>query len=804
MLSASVAIAVVAWLFAQQSTQMLAKERFGQQSEKVVLLLQTRMQHYEDALWSGAAAMQLQQPAMDVNQWHRFTNILNIEKKYPGVSGIGVIHYITPDKLTSYLTQQQALRPGFTVRAAGVNSQGKAARRREAIWPVTFIEPAATNSGVTGLDLSRDPRRLAAALEARDTGMAQITAPLTLVQDSLQTPGFLLFVPFYRNNQFGGLIYAPFIIRKLITGTVGVENRDIAMRISDGNTVLYDELNPEFDGFDPSPLFTRELTFSMYGRQWHVEFHSLSRFQQAETSMLAQLILLGALLIDMLLIYMLFRLDRAKRRFESAYASLRDTHLSFIHSSGDGFFDWLIQGDYEYMSPRFWQILGYEPDEKPHAPIAWQELVYQDDLKVSLQNLDLHIKTKGGFVYEQEMRFTHKAGHVVTALRRGKVVEWDGDKPVRMIGTLTDITELKNQSGELEKALAFQQLLLRVNTDVIFVKNERYEIVQANPAFMSLYPDDMQNKIIGYTTVEEYDNEQAEAFLAEDIKAFAEGVSEVVETIDFPDGVTRSLLTKKIRFTDSDGNAFILGIARDITDIKRAESDLKHAYRELEEFAYRTSSDLRSPLISSQKMLGAIQDELKLGKIDKAIQYAGTVKEAMDMLHNRVSDILKLARFNDKQQPPQLIDFAVLLQAHLNELSSMENMAQLRFEQHFNHKQNMTQSLASVELILENLLTNAIKYQDTHKNESYVKITTASDDKWFTFAIEDNGIGIPKEAQPKLFAMFKRFHPTVAFGSGIGLYMVKKAVVKLHGNITYEHLEQGTRFVVRLPLNFVE
>gem|GEM_PF-1839518 len=802
MLGASVVIAVVAWLFAQQSTLILAQQRFAQQSENLVSLLQARMRHYEDALSSGAAALQLQPAEMNVNQWQRFTRILNIEKKYPGISGIGVIHYIEPEQRERYLSQQRVLRPDFTIETD--QKRANSAGQPEAIWPVTFIEPVAKNSGVIGLDLSREPLRLKAAQQARQTGKVQVTAPLTLVQDSLQTPGFMMFVPFYRDDQFRGLVYAPFIVRKLIAGTIGVENRDIAMRISDGNTVLYDELNPEFEGFDPSPTFSRELSFSLNGRQWYVEFQSLSRFQEEESSLLAQLIVLGAVLIDVLLVYMLFRLDRAKHRFESAYSSLRDTHLSFINSSGDGYFDWLIQGNYEYMSPRFWQILGFEPDEKPHVPISWQELVYQDDLKVSLQNLDAHIRTKGGFVYEQELRFTHKEGHVVTALRRGKVIEWDGDKPVRMIGTLTDITELKNQSRELEKALAFQQLLLRVNTDLIFVKNERYELVQANPAFMNLYPEDMQDKIIGYTTVEEYDNEQAEAFLSEDIKAFAEGMSEVVETIDFPDGLNRSLLTKKIRFADSEGNAFILGIARDITDIKRAESALKHAYRELEEFAYRTSNDLRSPLISSQKMLGAIQEELQSGKINKAIQYAGTVKESMDMLHNRVGDILKLARFNDKQEPPTSIDFPLILQVNLSKLDGMENAERLSFKKHFGHRQNMTQSLANVELILENLLTNAIKYQDTHKDESFVKITTMNDDKWFVFEIEDNGIGIPKEAQPKLFAMFKRFHPTVAFGSGIGLYMVKKAALKMHGDITYEHLEQGSRFVVRLPLNSIE
>src|SRR5690606_25883236 len=66
-------------------------------------------------------------------------------------------------------------------------------------------------------------------------------------------------------------------------------------------------------------------------------------------------------------------------------------------------------------------------------------------------------------------------------------------------------------------------------------------------------------------------------------------------------------------------------------------------------------------------------------------------------------------------------------------------------------------------------------------------------------SVEDNGIGIPPESRAHLFRMFKRLHPNRSFGSGLGLYILKKSAESLGGTASYEPKEKGSRFSIELP-----
>eukprot|EP00977_Amphora_coffeiformis_P018616 scaffold6610_cov163-Amphora_coffeaeformis.AAC.10 len=149
---------------------------------------------------------------------------------------------------------------------------------------------------------------------------------------------------------------------------------------------------------------------------------------------------------------------------EDVDESLRaqDHYTAILETSFDGFWDYHIQKDYEYMSPRFWSMFGYRPEEKSHHPSAWQDMIHQEDLKVSLEALGAHVRSHGEVPYIQEARYKHKNGTWVWVLCRGRVIEWGEDNatPVRMVGTHTDITEMKHkQQQEQEFRLANEKLV---------------------------------------------------------------------------------------------------------------------------------------------------------------------------------------------------------------------------------------------------------------------------------------------------------------------------------------------------------
>ena len=137
-------------------------------------------------------------------------------------------------------------------------------------------------------------------------------------------------------------------------------------------------------------------------------------------------------------------------------------------------------------------------------------------------------------------------------------------------------SELAQRQGQqqLEAPERFFTLIQDAIPDLIFVKDQDFRIVRANSAFLNLYPAKMRDSVIGSTTIESYDDDEAEAFLAQDKLAFETGSAETEETIAFPDGQIRTLLTKKIRFYDTNDQAFILGIGHDITERKKAQRRL--------------------------------------------------------------------------------------------------------------------------------------------------------------------------------------------------------------------------------------
>ncbi len=115
-----------------------------------------------------------------------------------------------------------------------------------------------------------------------------------------------------------------------------------------------------------------------------------------------------------------------------------------------GYWDWYIQEDYEYMSPIFKKMFGYEEHEIPNNPEAWQVIIHPDDLPGVLEVFHAHVQSKGKVPYENVVRYYHKDGSIVWVFCRGKVIEWDDDdNPLRMVGSHVDVTELKQIQADL-------------------------------------------------------------------------------------------------------------------------------------------------------------------------------------------------------------------------------------------------------------------------------------------------------------------------------------------------------------------
>lgn len=122
-----------------------------------------------------------------------------------------------------------------------------------------------------------------------------------------------------------------------------------------------------------------------------------------------------------------------------------------LHTLTDGIWYWDLENpENEWISPRFWEILGYDPKQKKHLTSEWQNLINPNDLKTAIANFHEHCKNPD-HPYDQEVRYTHQAGHVIWIRCRGFAIRNRDGVPIRMLGIHTDITSQKENEINLVK-----------------------------------------------------------------------------------------------------------------------------------------------------------------------------------------------------------------------------------------------------------------------------------------------------------------------------------------------------------------
>lgn len=252
---------------------------------------------------------------------------------------------------------------------------------------------------------------------------------------------------------------------------------------------------------------------------------------------------------------------------------------------------------------------------------------------------------------------------------------------------------------------------------------------------------------------------------------------------------------------DSEEGVAIISSVVDITERVMAQEKLMAKNEELQQFAYRTSHDLKAPLNSISGLAEFIIMDLENQTSPEEVkQNAGRIIALAHKLLSFISDILNITRADHVELDQEDWIPEDCLQNVKDKLSALFNQSGVNFLFDLKHTRHLCTDSWRINQVIENLVSNAIKYRDTSKENSYVKVVTASDDHFFYIDIEDNGLGIPKDRQSEVFQMFKRFHTSSVEGSGLGLYLVKKLVEKTSGCISFESSNEGTQFHLRFPL----
>lgn len=353
---------------------------------------------------------------------------------------------------------------------------------------------------------------------------------------------------------------------------------------------------------------------------------------------------------------------------------------------------------------------------------------------------------------------------------------------------------LKRSESSLDDANKFQSLIFQSLPDYIFVKDSNFRIVKANQSFLSLYPADMRDQVIGYTTVESYDDADAEAFLAMDKKAFKTGLSETFETINFPSGEQRTLFTTKKRFSDNQGHQFILGVARDVTERESLIKRLKKSNSDLEQFAYIASHDLKSPLQGILKVVAWIKEDM--GE-DINPDLAGKLR-LIDTRTFRMSQLLDdLLAYSRLEKQLQEYEWFPLEEVQEQLLELVEGIDQFQFEL---PQGDVFLPKVAFEIVMLNLVSNSIKHHSSKSGK--IKISLEEQDKTYCFTVSDDGPGIDTAYSNKVFEMFQTLKTRDDVeGSGMGLAVIRKVMAHYHGEVTLSPGSElgGATFVMSWP-----
>ncbi|HEY1950297.1 MAG TPA: MHYT domain-containing protein [Bryobacteraceae bacterium] len=249
----------------------------------------------------------------------------------------------------------------------------------------------------------------------------------------------------------------------------------------------------------------------------------------------------------------------------------------------DGIFDGdLIKGTVFY-SPRWLEILGYRPGELPGVLETWLERLHPDDRDRARRELDDYLEKRTDYL-TSEFRLLHRDGTWRNITAHAEAV-WDkGGRPIRLVGTITDVTIRKEAEAKLRATEIQFRAFMDHTPAVSFIKDADGRLIYTNPTLdkkWNLKPREW----VGKTDSEIWPPELAARTRAADLSVLASNLPvETVDVVPLPDGSLRQFLSTKFSFEDAAGQRLLGGVALDVTDRADAERRLRESearYRDL-------------------------------------------------------------------------------------------------------------------------------------------------------------------------------------------------------------------------------
>jgi PAS domain S-box-containing protein len=561
---------------------------------------------------------------------------------------------------------------------------------------------------------------------------------------------------------------------------------------------------------------TRLYSFRRVGNQGMYVFVGLSAEDYlADWRLHVRVYSLSGLVLAVATLVMVAFAWRGVREQQRAQEALAREEEKF-HTIADHTYDWEYwQGaDQEiiFMSPSCERVTGYTAAQFMAAPKLVYDVIHPDDRSL----MDKHL---------QDDRYADEGTIDFRIVRRDGGIRWiahgcravfgaDGRFLGRRASNL-DITERKLVEQRLHGAYAYTRSLIEASLDPLVTIGPDGRIADVNAATEAVTGLSRQ-ELIG-TEFSDYFSDPARARAGYQ-HVFREGrVHDYELEIRHRDGRLTPVLYNAVVYRGDDGKvAGVFAAARNITERKQAEdaarrwsaelesrvaqrtAELEAANKELEEFSYSVSHDMRAPLRAIDGFAGIVLDEHAeaLGEDGRRLLIA--VRGNAHQMGQLIDDILHYLRMRKRRMAPARVDLAPLVRETFAEFASAlppGRRARLQMDE-------LPEAWGDRDMLLEvvqNLLSNAVKFTAPER-DLVIEVGGRTSPVENSYYVKDNGLGFDMQYADKLFKVFERVHPTGQFeGTAIGLALVKR-IVDRHGGRVWAEGKVGEGAIFRFSL----